>query len=41
MSVLGTWAEARAVNGYPSDEEIAGAQQWLRGETPAAAIHDD
>lgn len=39
--VLGTWAEARAVAGYPSDWEIAGVQQWLRGETPAAAIHDD
>ena len=37
--VLGTWPVARAVGGYPTDEEIAAAAAWLRGE--AVHVHDD
>lgn len=41
VGVLGTWDQARAVDGYPTDEEIAGAQQWLKGQTPPELIHED
>ena len=36
---LGTWPVARAVGGYPTDEEIASAAAWLRGA--AVNVHDD
>lgn len=39
--VLGTWQEARAVDGYPTAWEIEAAKVWLRGETPAGQIHND
>lgn len=37
---MGTWAEAKAHNWLPSENEIASAKAWLAGQTPAAQRHD-
>lgn len=37
--VMGTWEQARALGGFPSDLEIEAAREWLRGR--ARWIHDD
>lgn len=38
---MGTWADAARFGYYPSQQEIDCAVEWLKGETPAAFLHDD
>lgn len=38
---LGTWEEARAVGGMPTDAEVAAVRAWLAGRADPATIHED
>lgn len=41
LGAMGTWGQAQAVGGFPTDAEITAARTWLDGKTDPRYIHDD